>query len=61
MGNKKIYKKIEGLQRVIDEHLEKIENELAKDSPNFGRIHHWDAEINAARERIARLQSRIGD
>ena len=47
MGNKRIYEKIEGMQKQIDIHLKKIENELDKSFPNQGDIHHWQAEINA--------------
>ena len=60
MGNKRIYEKIEGMQKQIDIHLEKIENELDKSFPNQGDIHHWQAEINAWEKRIVNLLRRVG-
>lgn len=60
MGNKRIYEKIDGLQKQIDIHLEKIENELDKSFPNHGDIHHWQAEINAWEKRIVLLFKRVG-
>ncbi len=53
-------KKIEGMQFQIDLHLEKVRKELEKQVPNYGDIHHWEAEINAWQSRIAKLQKRIG-
>ena len=49
--NKKAQKGINSLQKQIDKHLKKI-NEL-NNNPNIseevkkGRIHHWEAEIDA--------------
>ncbi len=60
MGNRQIYKVIDGLQASIDLHLKKIEDELKKDSPNQGRIHHWQAEVNAWEKRITILLKRLG-
>ena len=58
--NKDNKKKIEGMQYQIDLHLEKVRKELEKQIPNYGDIHHWEAEISAWQNRIARLQKRIG-
>lgn len=57
--NKDARIKIEGMQYQIDVHLEKVKNELKKEVPNYGDIHHWEAEINAWQTRIAKLQKRI--
>ena len=60
MGNKKIYQRIEWMENQIDIHMKKIELELQKESPNFGRIHHWQAEINSWEKQILKLFKRIG-
>jgi hypothetical protein len=60
MGNKKIYEKIEGNQNQIEIHMTKIEEELQKEFPNYGRIHHWQAEINNWEKTIVKLLKRIG-
>ncbi len=60
MGNKRTYEKINGMQNQIDIHLEKIEEELERNFPNHGDIHHWQAEINAWEKRIALLLRRLG-
>ncbi|MGR3173904.1 MAG: hypothetical protein ACUZ8N_04830 [Candidatus Scalindua sp.] len=46
MTSKKRYKKqISSLKEVIKDHIEKIEQENLKDSPNIDRIRHWEKEI----------------
>ncbi len=60
MGNKKTYEKIAGNQTQIEIHLAKIDEELKKEIPNYGRIHHWQAEINNWEKIIAKLLKRIG-
>jgi hypothetical protein len=59
MGNKKTYNIIDGLQKQIDIHLMKIDNEFGKKFPNYGNIHHWQAEINAWEKRIGTLLKRL--
>ncbi|MGK7946917.1 MAG: hypothetical protein AB4058_20860 [Microcystaceae cyanobacterium] len=44
----------------IDEHREKIRQEYEKESPNLGRIHHWEAEISAFEKGIQQAYKRLG-
>lgn len=57
--NKDLRKIIRGLEAHIGRHKLKIEDELAKDAPSAGDLHHWRLEIKVAHERIARLKHRI--
>ena len=59
MGNKSTRRKIHGLQEQIVEHQAKILREEQKMRPNQGDIKHWQHEINAFAERIARLENRL--
>ncbi|MCT7952101.1 hypothetical protein NG798_20085 [Ancylothrix sp. C2] len=60
MGNKHYKKAIHSLQKRIDEHLEKIRIEEAKDSPNHGLIEHWRKEILAFEKGITKATKRLG-
>jgi hypothetical protein len=42
---KQLKKQMRGKGPVVEEHLQKINEELAKPSPNYDRIRHWEAEI----------------
>jgi hypothetical protein len=57
---KKLLLKIEDKLRFIDEHQNKIDNELSKASPDEGLIKHWQSEIRGARKSIARYSRRLG-
>jgi hypothetical protein len=59
VGNKDIYKKVAGMQTQVDIHLKKIKNELEKEFPDYGLIHHWESEIRAWQARIHKLLHRI--
>ncbi|TEB09801.1 hypothetical protein Psfp_04241 [Pelotomaculum sp. FP] len=52
--NKKQAKKvIEGLQKTIDEHEEKL-----RQDPDSIDVPHWQSEIKAAQDRINKLKNR---
>jgi hypothetical protein len=51
---------IEGLQKQVEIHLEKIRKELEEDNSDYGMIHHWESEIKSWQDRIANLLKRIG-
>ena len=51
--------KIDEAERVIVIHQKKIEAEIAKPHPNFGRIEHWRREVEAQEGYIRRKQRRL--
>lgn len=59
MGKKAIKKRIESLLNRIREHELKIQNKKMKEPPNYGLIHHWEAEIVAFRVSIERAEKRL--
>jgi hypothetical protein len=60
MGKRrKLLLKIEDKFRFIDEHQNKIDNELKRSSPDEGLIRHWRSEIRGARKSIARYTRRL--
>jgi len=60
LGRKKeLRKKIEGLERVIREHQEKIAKERANPSPNWRYIAYWEKEIRSRQRDIERLRKRL--
>ncbi|MBM4345986.1 MAG: hypothetical protein FJ100_21645 [Deltaproteobacteria bacterium] len=58
-ANKQTRKRINGLQRQIDLHLAKINDELGKPSPNLHRIDHWHCEVTTWQQEIQRLSERL--
>ncbi|QTA87866.1 hypothetical protein [Desulfonema magnum] len=59
MGKKAIRKRIESLLKRVREHELKIQNEKMKEPPDYGLIHHWEAEIAAFRVSIGRAEKRL--
>jgi len=51
--------KIAEAKRVIAIHYGKIEDEMAKSKPNFGRMKHWKREIGVQESYIERKQQRL--
>ncbi|AMA10539.1 hypothetical protein AWQ23_08620 [Picosynechococcus sp. PCC 73109] len=60
MGKKHFKKAIASLEARIQEHQDKINQELAKDFPDQGLIHHWKKEIQAFQKGIQRALRRLG-
>ncbi|WP_159790416.1 hypothetical protein [Sodalinema gerasimenkoae] len=60
MGKRHYYKSIESLERRIQEHQVKIDQELDRDSPDLGLIDHWRKEIRAFQNGIQRAKKRLG-
>lgn len=58
--NKDIRKHLKSLQRQVQDHREKIENELERDVTDFDAISHWEHEITAWEEKMKRLRRRLG-
>lgn len=60
MTSKKRYKKqISSLKEVIKDHIEKIEQENLKDSPNIDRIRHWEKEIDIYKDSVKKAKKRL--
>lgn len=59
MGNRSIRKAIQGLQRQIRHHLDKIEQEKQRDYPNWDVIAYWESEIETFQTRLHRLEARL--
>jgi uncharacterized coiled-coil DUF342 family protein len=61
MSKKELRKKISTMEERIHEHGTKILMERAKAQPNEGRIRHWETEIRAFRDGMARARKRLGE
>lgn len=59
MGKRSLKKRIESLKRRVDEHALKIMHEKGKRKPDYGLIHHWEAEIAAFSGSIERARKRV--
>lgn len=57
--NRDLRRKIAGREKVIEEHEEKIRRERMKSAPDELLIHHWQREIDARKNEIARLHRRL--
>ena len=57
--NKKIRKRIKGLERRIREHEEKIATEKEQINPDVGLISHWESESKGWQEQIERKRRRL--
>jgi hypothetical protein len=57
--NKHIRMVIAGQLRTIARHQRKIEEEIAKSSPNAGRVQKWESEIDIARKKVRKLEERL--
>ncbi|HEY9810177.1 MAG TPA: hypothetical protein V6D13_12680 [Halomicronema sp.] len=60
MGSKHHKKAIQSLKQRIDEHMEKISSEEAKDFPDEGLVYHWRKEILAFEKGIRKAIKRLG-
>jgi hypothetical protein len=59
MGKRGLKKRAEGLKLQILEHMDKIKKERSKILPDDGRIHHWEAEIDAFQLSLKRVLKRL--
>jgi hypothetical protein len=50
---------IAGQLRTLMRHQRKIEQEVAKPSPDLGQIRSWEREIDNAREMVRKLEERL--
>jgi len=59
--NKDYRKQLEGQQRALTEHLEKIANEQKKpsDEQDQGLIAHWEKTVANCRQQISKLERRL--
>ncbi len=58
--NKQTRKQIAGQLRTIALHENKIAQELQKPSPDLGLLRKWEREIDSARKKMRKLESRLG-
>lgn len=58
-ANKHLRHVIQGLQRVIDEHKDKIAKECSLQAPNHATIRHWEMEIRAWERKVTKLRSKL--
>ena len=59
MGKRALRKRIESLLRRAREHEIKLQIEEAKESPDYGLIRHWQAEIEAFQLSIKKARKRL--
>jgi hypothetical protein len=59
MGKRALKKRIESLLRRVKEHEMKIQIEEAKETPDYGLIQHWQAEIDAFQLSIKKARKRL--
>ena len=59
MGKRGLKKRAEGLRLQILNHENKIKNEQAKQTSDKGKTHHWEAEITAFKNSLARVLRRL--
>jgi uncharacterized coiled-coil DUF342 family protein len=57
--NKKVRKRLKGLEEQIELHEAKVAQESSRFIPDQGRIRHWQTELRAWRAQAARLQRRL--
>jgi hypothetical protein len=59
--NKEIRKKIEGQQKALEEHLEKIAQEKLKplEGQDRGLITYWERTVENCRQNIEKLERRL--
>lgn len=59
--NKEIRKTIEGQQKALEEHLEKIEREKLKPlvGQDLGLIAYWERTVENCRKNIEKLERRL--
>lgn len=59
MGKRSLKKRIASLKKRVDDHELKIMQEKGKRKPDYGLIHHWEAEIAAFSGSIERARKRV--
>ena len=59
MGKRGLMKRAESLRLQILEHTDKIKKERGKLLPDEGRIHHWEAEIEAFQDSLKKVLKRL--
>jgi hypothetical protein len=59
MGKRGLKKRAESLRLQILEHTDKIKKERGKLFPDEGRIHHWEAEVEAFQNSLKKVLKRL--
>ncbi len=59
-ATKDMRQRIAGLEKQIDQHERKIRAERQREQPDVGLINHWESEIRVWRNKVSRLQERMG-
>ena len=59
LGKKKYIRQIQSFHRVIQEHLDKINNEKSKKNPNEKLLHYWEKEIENFKNEILKSEKRL--
>ncbi len=59
MGNRKLKKKIKGLEKQIRLHEDKIRRESLKDYPDYRIIKHWQVEIISFKKGVEKTIRRL--
>ncbi len=57
--NKRTRKRIDGLERRIRQHEQKVAEEMTRLNPDLGLIEHWEKEMRAWRGETERLKKRL--
>lgn len=60
MSKRRLRRRIASLERMINEHKEKIAGERSKASSNERLIAYWEKEIKAFQGNIERAKKRLG-
>jgi hypothetical protein len=60
MSKRGLKKRAESLRLQILEHENKIKKERGKPFPDEGRIHHWEAEIEAFQNSLKKALKKLG-
>ena len=59
MSKKKFQKSVDSIQRQVDIHYQKIEDEKAKPGPDQNLIYYWEKEIAGLKKSLARAEKRL--
>lgn len=59
MSKKKFQKSVDSIQRQIEIHYGKIDNEQSKSMPDMNLIQYWQKEISGLKKSLARAEKRL--
>jgi hypothetical protein len=57
---KQLKKQVTGAKRPLEKHTRKIQNELQKPNPDWGRIRHWEREMANWLRDIEKKEKQLG-